>query len=198
MDSKFQSSFIPKSPILGSNKEEKEKIGLLGVLATLIFTASVLSIGGTFVYKKIVQSSIDSIKSQLATAEAGVDKASINNLLDFDKRMRSIQKIVNGHVAVSGYLDMLEKNTVSGLHFNTLNYNTATAGSNVEVLMAGKAPSYAAVALQESTLLQNPNTISVSFGNLSLDKTTGGVLFNLKAVFKDSLVSFSDLIKPTQ
>jgi hypothetical protein len=191
MDPKFQSSFIPKAPVVGNNVvEKKETTSFFGIFAMFVFSVALLALGGAFAFKKITESSIRDLETELAEAEASVDKPSIDNLIAFDKRIKAMKEIIYSHVAVSGYLAMLEDSTVSNVEFKTLKYSTPDSRGNITITMDGRAGSYGAVAEEEYVLAQNPDTVSLNFDNLSLDKSSGGVSFIFKGEFKNNLVKF--------
>ncbi len=174
--------------------EKKKGANFFGVLATIVFLLSLLSAGGVFAYKKIVENQIVALGGEIQTAEGSLDKAGIENLSNFDKRIKAIKTLIHDHVAVSGYLKMLEASTVSNIEFKSLKYSAPAAKGQISITMDGRAGSYAAVAEEEAILLKNPDTISATFDNLSLNKDSGGVSFVLKGSFKGKLVNFSELM----
>lgn len=169
--------------------EEREKHGLFFGVAVFIFIVSIISSAGLFIYKKIVLSEVGNLGSQLASAEASLDRKSINQILLFESKLKSIKEITNNHVAISEYFKMLERNTVKELQFTSLRYN-APPGSNISINMNGKAKSYATVALEENVFKKDPNTLSINFNNLKLNKKDGTVSFTMSGEFKNDLIKF--------
>lgn len=196
MDSKFRSSFIPKSS-MDEGGDDGQKFGLLSGLAVVLFVASMLASGGFFAYKMMLQGDIDNLKAQLASAEAQVDAKAVNDIIVFDKRIESIREVLKNHILISYYFDMLEKNTVSQVQFNDLKY-FAGKGENIAVEMNGTAKSYSAIALQEDTFLKNPFVISANFSSMKVAGKDGSVEFNFKGEFKKDLVQFQIPITNTQ
>lgn len=188
MDSKFSSSFIPKASY-GEAGDEKQEFNFFSVVAILLFILSIFVTGGLFFYRMSLKSDNENLKSQLSTAAAAIDIKGINEIMAFEKRIASIKEILQNHVAVSEYFNLLEKNTVSKVQFTDLKYSSLR-GRNVEVQMSGKASTFGAIALQEDVFLQDPNTRSVSFNNMRSDKKTGSVAFAFKGEFKMDLIKF--------
>jgi len=193
MDTKFRSSFIPKSSSLSSFEkggDEGRGFGIFGALAVLVFIASVVVTGGAFFYKLSLKSEVGNLKSQVSSALAAIDRGAVDEIVSFDKRLSSVREILSRHVAVSKYFAMLEKETVSQVQFTNLRY-AAPAGGGLSINMNGKAKSYAAIALQEEKFLQDPNTLSVDFSGMKVDEKTGIVSFSLKGEFKNDLVKYA-------
>lgn len=188
MDSKFKSSFIPKSSF-EEKIEEHPKYGLFSWLALIAFILSLISTGSFFFYKIMLQKEADNLKSQLDSALSSIDKESINEIVLFDKRLESVKEVLSKHVAVTNYFKMLEEATVSQVQFVNLKYG-ALPGSNVLVEMGGKAKSYAAIALQEDAFLKNQNTVTASFGSMQIGDKDGSVSFAFKGEFKKDLIKF--------
>ena len=189
MDTKFRSSFIPK---VSFEKEDKgaQSFGLLGALAVLIFIVSLLVTGSSFLYRMMLKSEIDNLKSQVSSALSAIDKESANEIILFDKQLNLVEEVLSKHVTVSNFFEMLEKESVSQVQFTDLNYS-AFPGGNIFVNMNGKAKSYAAIALQEDTFLKNLNTVSVNFNGMKIDSKSGTISFSFKGEFKSDLVKFS-------
>ena len=105
-----------------------------------------------------------------------------------------MKKLLDNHVAVSQYFDLLEDHTVSSVQFLDLKYN-AYPGNPISIEMRGKTSSYASVAEQETALLKNPDFSEVSFTGLALSES-GGVGFTLKAHVKEGAIKFGNLVGP--
>lgn len=192
MDTKFQSSFIPKSSVMGRGAIH-EKSSVFGTLSVIIFVISLLGTGGIFAYKKMMESSISNLQSELAAAEAAVDKAKIDELANFDNRIKSLEDILTGHVTISSYLDLLGDNMIKNLSFSSFNYSALDSEKPITATFVGVAPSYRAIAQEEAILLANPNVLSVKFADFALNKS-GGVGFKLEADFKGNEFKWSSIV----
>jgi hypothetical protein len=188
MDTKFRSSFIPKAT-LSEHVEERQSTGFFGVVAIALFALSLLSTAAFFGYKMMLRSEVRNLKSQLASAEAAVDRAAINEIISFDKRLRAVKQVITQHVAISSFLAMLESTTASQVQFTDLKFTSDPRG-NISTQMGGKAKSYAVIALQEDSFVKDPNTVSANFGDLKADAKTGIVSFTFKGEFKKGLIDF--------
>jgi hypothetical protein len=164
-------------------------MGLFQMVAGLLFLLSVLSIGGIFAYKKMVQSEIDDLKSELATLESQLDQQEIQSLVTFDRKLSSARDLLASHVSVSSFFKMLEANTVAPLYYTSFKYN-APANQDVSVEIEGKAESYRIISEQEKAFLKNPNTVSLEFKDLNSDSSKRESSFIMNGVFKRSVVEF--------
>jgi len=184
----FQSSFIPKEPVT-AEVFKKKKAGILGVLVVSLFIGAIVISIGMYVYKGIVKSDIKNLESQLAEAEKNIDKNTINEISQFNKKLVVAKAIVVKHQVVSAFLESLASSTVSSVQFTSFSYNNIEQGKLL-VALQGKATSYASVALQESVFSQNKYFKSVSFSNLTLaDK--GLVSFDLAVVVDPQISTYS-------
>lgn len=172
----FQSSFIPKeSPTEVGFK--KKPIGIIGMIAVLLFISSLLAFAGLFVYKRMVKSEIKLLKMELVEAEKSIDTKAINEMFLFSKKLDVIKGIVNKHQAITNVLDIIASSTVNSIYYNDFNYTSSVPGV-LTIVLHGKARGFADIALQESILSQNKYFKTITFANMIIgDK--GLVLFDL-------------------
>lgn len=166
MATNFQSSFIPK----GSVTEEvfkPKKTGFVGVLVVALFISSIVISILMYVYKGIIQGDIRDMELQLADAEKNIDVKTINEMIQFSKKLNAAKTVVVKHQVISGFLNTLASSTVSSVQFIDFNYGNLEEGK-LTVNLKGKAASYASVALQEHIFSQNKYFKSVTFSNLTL------------------------------
>lgn len=176
MAPEFQSSFIPKDPVTQEKVFKKKKTSPLSVLALFLLILSILGAGGIYFYKSMIKKEIQDLQSQLAKAEEGVDKESIDEMSKFAEKLQIIEGIVNKHQVVSNFLAQLASSTVSTVYFTEFNYSGVT--NDLVVKLHGKASDYASIALQEEVFNKNKFFKSLNFSNLTLAED-GQVAFDL-------------------
>lgn len=181
----FQSSFIPKEPVT-EEVFKKKKAGIFGMLVVSLFISLLVITGALYAYKGIVKSDIENLQGELAEAEKNIDKKTINEMSDFNKKLSLVKSIVYKHQVISNFLEALASSTVSSVSFSEFDY-TDMANGDLTVAIKGKASSYAGVALQENVFKQNKYFKSVTFSNLSLAES-GRVSFSL-AISVDPQIS---------
>lgn len=167
-------------------------MGLFQAVAGLIFLLSVLSTGGLFAYRKMVEGQLNNLKTELATLESRMNKEDIDKLVSFDRKINSARELLVNHVAASNFLKLLEANTVAPLYYTSFKYN-APANQDISVQLEGKADSYRVVSEQEKIFLKNPNTVSVEFKDLNSDESRRSS-FVLNGVFHRDAVKFQSSI----
>ena len=58
MDQNFQTSFIPKKPIVEERSSPSRPIGFLTIISIFVFFTMALSVGGVYFYKSILAKQI--------------------------------------------------------------------------------------------------------------------------------------------
>jgi hypothetical protein len=168
MASNFQSSFIPKDPMIESQVFKKKKTGFVGILAISLFITSIIISGGVYFYKIMLKSEIQSLESQLSDAEKNIDKKTISEMTLFAQKLQITKSILVKHQVVSNFLKELSSSTISSVQFTDFNYGEIK-NNVLMVSLKGKAANYASVALQENVLSQNKYFKSVEVSGLSLN-----------------------------
>ncbi len=194
MTSNFQSSFIPKDPVVTEDVFKKKKAGPVGVLAVSLFIFSIIIAGAMFVYKGLLKNEIQNIQSELAAAEKNIDKKTINELMQFSKKLNIVKSIVVKHQVVSGFLDSLASSTVKTVQFTNLSFGTLSK-DNLSVTLTGKTVNYASVALQENVFSKNKFWKNMQFSELGLlDK--GMISFKVAVGIDPQIILYSLFAAP--
>lgn len=196
METRFRSSFIPKNLAENSTVSGGQSSGFLNTLAGLVLLLSLLGIGGLFAYKKIVQNSIEEMKTELSALESAVNRDEIKKLAAFDKKLNAVNSILSGHAAVSEFFTLLEENTLTQVTFLNLNYK-APAGEVISVEMRGQAPSYAVVAEQNRVFSGNPNFVSTDWSGLSVETEKGLTSFSFRGKLQKDIIDYKKKIDAT-
>lgn len=189
MNPNFQSSFIPKEPVSGE-VFKKKKAGVFGVLAVSIFITVIVASGGLFAYKTIIKGEIENLQTQIAESEKSIDKKTISEMSQFNKKLAIARLIIVKHQIMTRFLEDLASSTVSSIQFTNFTYgNTINGGLSVN--LKGKANSYASIALQENIFSNNKNFKSVSFSGLSLGEK-GTVGFDVSILVDPKILNYNE------
>ncbi|MEN9649812.1 MAG: hypothetical protein RL094_779 [Candidatus Parcubacteria bacterium] len=195
METKFQTSFIPKQPVTDSVRHSSGS-GLLFVISFIVLIASLAAGGGVFLYGQYVDTSISEGKKQLERNENAFDPTTIQELTRLNDRISSVDVLLKQHVAVSNVFTVLSGTTLKNVRFNDFSFVNA-GGGKVTMSMKGQATSYETVALQ-SRAFTDPSLRNVFrspiFGDLNLDQS-GNVTFSFSASVDPTLVSYYKSIK---
>lgn len=192
MEPKFQSSFIPKSPVtsavLGASMGRKPQGKSLFVfLSMVIFSLSVLLALGVFGYKFYLKYSIEQMGTDLENARSTLEPEIIRELTRLDNRIVSSQKLLAQHQVLSPLFRFLESSTPKVVRFNGFSYSITEQG--LELSMRGEARGYAALAFQSDIFNKSQYFKNSIFSDLNLNEK-GDVAFTFKAVVDPGLVSY--------
>ena len=190
MDTKFQTSFIPKRPVETGTAPVRAKhpLNLLSIIATFIFIVAVIAAGGEFAYKHYVNGKLVEMNQQLEVAKASIKDELINQFIRLDSRLRSSEQLLRGHVATSLLFSALQNSTVKNIQFSDMTYVTDQGSGAVNVFMRGISASYNAVALQASIFNDSKYIKNALFSDMNLD-TKGQVQFTLKASVPSDVIA---------
>ncbi|MHB0977850.1 MAG: hypothetical protein ACYC1K_00345 [Minisyncoccota bacterium] len=196
MDPKFQSSFIPKGPLVPSSavfKSQPAKRGtLLGLITMWIFILSILAALVAFGYGFYLNSSIKKMGGDLEAARANLEPETIREMARLDARIVGTEKLLANHAVLSPLFDFLESNTLKTVRFTQFTFKETSDGLTVS--MRGQARGYAALALQADIFNKSKDLKSTNFSNLDLDER-GNVVFVVDAVVSPNLVSYKRVLE---
>ncbi len=193
METKFQTSFIPKQPITAEAPHHASAASLLFLFAFIIFMASLASAGGVFIYGEIIKKNIQEGTSQLTLNKNAFDPNTISQITRLNDRINAADILLKKHKSVSTLFLVLSNATLKNVRFNDFSYTAVD--DKITLGMKGQALSYETVALQAKEFT-NPNLKNVFrsplFGDLTLD-TQGNVSFNFTTTVDPLLVDYYKL-----
>ena len=192
MEQNFQTSFIPKKPMVEQTTTAKRPVGFLLVIAIIIFFSMVLGGGGAYFYKGILTANVTKMGKDLDLAKNSFEPTEISKLQILDKRLNSSSEILSNHIAISPIFEALQALTLKTIRYTKFSYDLTD--NNVVVKMSGQAVGYRSVALQADLFTKNKNLIDPSFSNLTLD-SQGNVLFDLEFSVDKSFVNYREVLK---
>jgi hypothetical protein len=195
METKFQTSFIPKQPVTAEAPHHASAASLFFLFAFIIFMASLASAGGVFIYSEIIKKNINEGKAQLTLNKNAFDPNTISQITRLNDRINAADALLKKHKSVSTLFLVLSNSTLKNVRFSDFNY--AGADDKIVLSMRGQAISYETVALQAKEFT-NPNLKNVFksplFGDLTLD-TQGNVSFSFTTGVDPLLVDYYKLKK---
>ncbi len=193
MDPRFQTSFIPKKPIVSVPGGSPKTINLFALLATVLFIGTIILAGGVFFYKGYLEKGLEQDIKNLEEARKEDDPNLIQMVIRLDSRIETADKLINSHVAVSPFFNYLSTITLKSVRFRDFSFAYLDKNT-VTVSLAGEAQGYEAVALQSDLLVKQKELSNVIIGDLSL-KDNGRVEFSVTANVEPKLLSYADLHK---
>jgi hypothetical protein len=195
MDPKFQTSFIPKRPMIPGNMGvvAKKQTSVLASVSVLVIILTIIVSTGVVLYtKKLVQDNAEK-KQQIKNEIDSLDSSLTNQLATLKIRVDSTKELLKNHLALTNFFDLLNKHTVSTIQFKDLTYSGGP-GKPFLVKLNGQAKNFNDVVFQSDTILANPNFKNPSFSGFSLDKG-GNVLFVLETEINPDHVSYQKILQ---
>lgn len=190
MDQNFQTSFIPKKPIVKETVSTPRPIGLLTIIAMFILLTVLLASGALYFYKGIMTKSITKMKNDLVIAQNRFEPSKIKELQMLDKRLNAANQILSKHIAISPIFEELQKVTMKSVRFTKFSYDFGEGkNAKVDVKMSGVTLGYSKLALQSDLFGKNKNFIDPVFSNLALTES-GNVTFDLSFSVDPSFIDY--------
>lgn len=195
METKFQTSFIPKQPVNEVAPHRASSASLFFLLAFIIFMTSVATAGGVFIYAKVIETKIKDGNKQLTLNKNAFDSNTIKELTRLDSRINSSDTLLKQHRSVSTLFQVLSNTTLKNVRFTDFSY--AAVEDKISLSMRGQAFNYETVALQAKAftdpILKNVFKSPI-FGDLTLDQQ-GNVAFSYSTGIDPFLVDYYKLKK---
>src|SRR3989344_3107791 len=177
MEQNFQTSFIPKRPVIEERAVGSKPISIFTVVAIFALFTTLLASGGLYFYLGVLAKSIVNMQNDLDLAKNRFEPAKIAEMQVLDRRLNASTEVLSRHIAVTPIFEALQDITMKTVRYTKFDYILGTGQDrNVTVRMQGQAIGYRSIALQSDLFTENKNLIDPVFSNLSLDDK-GNVVF---------------------
>jgi len=197
MEPNFQTSFIPKKPMVEERDAPVRSINIFTIIAIFVLFAVILTTGGFYLWRKSIKDNIMQKESELNLARGRFEQKKIEELQLLDKRLRASTEILSRHVSITPVFEALSALTMKTVRFNQFSYDLGTEkDAKVSIKMSGVAVGYRSVALQSDlfgTKDEGKSFIDPVFSNLKLDDK-GNVLFDLEFLVDPGFVNYKQTI----
>ncbi|MBI2630798.1 hypothetical protein HYW73_01090 [Candidatus Nomurabacteria bacterium] len=194
MEQNFQTSFIPKKPIVKERAVSSRPVSLLLIISLFILFTVLLVSGGLYFYKGITVKNIAKMEGDLNLAQKRFEPARIAELKVLDRRLKASSEILANHVSITPIFKLLEEITMKTVRFTDFSYSLEVdKTSKVAIKMSGIAVGYRSIALQSDLFAKNKNMIDPIFSNLTLD-SNANVLFDLDFSVDSNFVNYKQTI----
>jgi hypothetical protein len=161
METKFQTSFIPKKALtvtptgVPNEKPRRYTSSLFMLIAILLFVVSMGGLGGAYAWKNYLKNSQQSLKSELVKREKQFNLDTIDRLKQADSKITIISDLVNNHVAFSEIFDIVARIAIEKVKFNSMEVVAPQKdGDSASIAITGEGTSLMAVAFQSDVLSQ--------------------------------------------
>ncbi len=194
MEQNFQTSFIPKKPIIKERAASPVPVSIFLIISLFVLFTVLLAAGGLYFYKSVTQQRITKMENDLNLARNRFEPSKISELQVLDKRLRASNEILANHISVTPIFELLADITMKTVRFTKFSYTTGTdKNSRVAVKMSGVAIGYRAIALQSDLFTENKNLVDPIFSNLTLD-ADANVVFDLDFSVDSNFVNYKQTL----
>lgn len=163
--------------------------GLFGIIAYSILGIVFIIALGVFFYGRILASSVVAKDAALASAEASIDPATVENFVRLRNRLNASAKLLGAHPAFSGFFSTFEKILPSTVRFISLHLSRGDTGA-AKVDGSGIAASFNALAAASNAFASDGTIKDAIFSNISVNRD-GSVSFVLSATLDPKLIAFT-------
>jgi hypothetical protein len=203
MENSFQTSFIPKKPIISNTTSSgggSSTTSISMVVSVFILVVMLLAFGGLYVYKNFyLLKNKEALSANLFKIRDSFNKDTITELETFDKRTSVAKQILDGHIVLSPLFEKINELTLSSIQYTKFEHKV---NNNLFiVMMSGIARDYKSIAIQADIFNADKGQVfkDVIFSNLTKDKNNY-VTFDVEFNVDSSLLSYSNNItnSPTE
>jgi hypothetical protein len=193
MEPKFQTSFIPKTPIVSGSSSftggAKVSVNILGTFVVLFFITSILASVGVFGFTYYLKSQIESSNTALSEARAAFDSSENKNILLVSDQLKSIRVLLTNHKVVSPLFQILEKETLPTVKLTSFVFNRDAISGGVFVNIKMEAQNYASLAQQSKLFIESKAFKSIDFSGATLTDV-GTVETTIKAMINPDITLY--------
>ncbi|MFA5936787.1 MAG: hypothetical protein WC822_02820 [Candidatus Paceibacterota bacterium] len=197
MEQNFQTSFIPKKPMIEERATGSQPVSLLTIISFAIFFTLIIASGALFFYKGMLANDIVKMENDLNLAQNRFEPSKIVQLQDLNQRLNAANEILSKHVAISPIFKALQLITMKNISYTKFDYEfNEGVNAKIMVKMSGIAIGYKSVALQSDLFAKNKYFIDPIFSNLMLDDK-GNVIFDLEFSVDPNFVDYKKTLQTT-
>lgn len=182
-------SFVPRAPRAGAQGPGSGFVGAFGFIAYGVLGIVFILAIGVFLYGRTLSSTQASMDTELADAVKGIDSATVEGFVRLRDRLSEGQKLLNEHVAFTGFFSSLEKTLPISVRFSTIRLSLEKGGAPM-LEGSGVAKDFNALASVSAAFAEDGRIKSAIFSNITIN-TDGSVSFKLSALLDPKLVAFS-------
>ena len=123
MEPNFQTSFIPKKPMVAEHPTSGRSVGFLTVISFIILFTVLLATGGLYLYKGVVTKNITKMENDLNLAKNRFEPSKITELQILDRRLKASTEILSNHIAITPVFQALSAITMKTVRYTKFSYN---------------------------------------------------------------------------
>lgn len=154
METKYQTSFIPKKPVTVGAPTQPKGMSLFLLVSIIIFLISLGLAGYVFLEKQLLVTKIEESQNKISANKEGVfsDTNTVENLVSLNSRINVAKVLLAKHVSVSPVFNFLQQGTLKSVRFKNFTFSSGgknESGANtVSIQLSGQARDWETVASQ--------------------------------------------------
>ncbi len=164
METKFQTSFIPRKPLqasasgVGNVPAPRSERGMGGsifmTIAVIIFVLSLAAIGGAIAWKQYLLSAQVGYEKELAIREKQYNLDLIKQLKAESVKLTLAKQLLSNHFATSKIFGVISSITAQNVRFQSMDLQgpTETTGASFDLSLAGYGRDLTTVAFQSQVM----------------------------------------------
>ncbi len=149
------------------------------VLSLIALGIAVVLSGAVFAYAHYLEGVSVAKGEQIQQEQQSVSPDTVQGFLRLSNRLKAASTVLNNHVTISRFLDVIEALTLKDVRFASLSVTTAPDGT-ADVKMTGNAKTFNALAAQSAAFAEDPRIKQAIFSGISADEQ-GVVGFSVSA-----------------
>ena len=181
-------SFVPHSNV-APRKFSSDFTGAFGFFAYAVLGIVFLMALGVFFYGRILAADQTSKYKKLTVAEAEIDAKTVESFVRLRNLLSSVETLLEGHVAFSGFFSSLEKILPATVRFTALHLSIGKNGMS-KVEGEGVAKSFNALASASTAFAGDGRIKDAIFSKINI-KEDNSVSFSLFATLDREIIVFS-------
>ncbi|MFA6227261.1 MAG: hypothetical protein WC631_02200 [Candidatus Paceibacterota bacterium] len=183
METKFQTSFIPKKPIVEEH-QLAPRVSLFLLVSIIVFLVAVGLAGWIFLEKKVLIQKIDTDKQTIEANKSSFETGTIESMIRLDSRIKVANLLMSKHISMSPIFSFFEDRTLKNVRFRSFKISLTGGASGGDSLakvdMNGQARDFKTVASQAD-----------EFGKIEYREIIKAPVFADLNLTQDGSVSFS-------
>lgn len=185
-------SFVPKQPVTPQPKGRRAGTNALLVIGVASLAAAGIAAGATFGYASYLESARDAKAVALEEAQRAVSIDTVQGFIRLRDRLDAAEGILDRHVELSEFFDVLERLTLQSVRFSTLSV-AVSADRTAEIELAGVASTFNALAAQSVELANEKRIRRAIFSDIAINEN-GTVGFTLTATGEPRLITAGEVL----
>lgn len=182
-------SFVPKTPVQTIVRPPSSGTNVLALIGAFMLVLAIVGSAGTFLYDRYLLGVIASKSEEITAAQNEINTDTIEDFVRLRNRFEASAKLLDDHVAVSQFFDLLEKSTLQNIRFSSLTFVKQDDGT-ITVQMSGVAKSFNALAAESNAFAREPYIKSAIFSDINT-QSNNTVAFSFDARLDPRLVQMN-------